>query len=244
MNYFVPIIKNMLPQNHTRYGDESARPIILCDFDGTISLKDVTDLLLSHFGNAACDELEAQWEAGIIGSQECMSKQIALMNATQEQLDAVLAQVTIDASFKDFVKYAKDKNFAIHVVSDGLDYAIHTILKHNQLDFLPIFANRLLHDHNHSWKLEFPYANDGCIKASGNCKCQHLKLQRQHFNTVYYVGDGASDYCISNRVDLVFAKDKLIQYCLQNAIRHYPITYFADIIPLLESIQPIRYTNQ
>ncbi|WP_392564480.1 MtnX-like HAD-IB family phosphatase [Orbus wheelerorum] len=243
MNRFVPIIENMLPQNHTRYGDEFNRPIILCDFDGTISLKDVTDLLLSHFGNEDCDELEEQWEAGLIGSQECMSKQIALMDATKEQLDEVLAQVEIDASFNDFVKDAQAKNFVVHIVSDGLDYAIHSILKHNQLDSLPIFANHLLHDNERSWKLKFPYANDGCIKASGNCKCQHLKIQRQYFDTVYYVGDGASDYCVSNRVDLVFAKDKLINFCQQNSIRHYPIKHFADIIPFLEHIQPTISTN-
>jgi len=243
MNRFVPITENMLLQNQTYYGDKSNRSIILCDFDGTISLRDVTDLLLSHFGNAVCDELEEQWAAGIIGSQECMSKQIALMDATKEQLDAVLSQVAIDASFKDFVKEAQDKNLTIHIVSDGLDYAIHSILKHHELDFLPIFSNHLLHDKQRSWKLEFPYANDGCIKASGNCKCQHLGQQKKYFNTVYYVGDGASDYCVSNRVDLVFAKDKLIKFCQQNTIRHYPIEHFADIIPFLEHIRPTISTN-
>lgn len=244
MNSFVPIIENRPSNKVSAYDVSAKKPIILCDFDGTISLQDVTDLLLDRFGNEECEQLEEEWEAGIIGSKECMRKQIALMNASREELDNVLAEVKVDISFASFVEEALAKKFSIHIVSDGLDYAIHSILKNNRLDFLPIFANQLLHNNQRNWQLRFPYANDECIKASGNCKCQHLQLQRKVFDTVYYVGDGTSDYCVSNHVDFVFAKDKLINYCKKNAISHYPISYFADIMPFLEGNSPIISSNQ
>lgn len=236
MSSFLSISENIFRQARTSYSFEPQKPIILCDFDGTISLKDVTDILLTHFGKDGYEELEEQWVAGVIGSQECMSKQIALLDASLEELDEVLSQVKIDPSFKAFVNKAHSENIAVHVVSDGLDYAIQSILKRNGLESLPVFANKLLHDNERNWRLTFPYANANCVKASGNCKCNHLKQQRKHFNQVFYVGDGTSDFCVSNKVDLVLAKDKLIGYCEKNAIDHIAINNFADAIAVLPSI--------
>lgn len=211
-------------------------PIVLCDFDGTISVKDVTDTLLSHFGQDGCDELEELWVNGKIGSQECMSKQIALMDASLEELNCVLSQIEIDPAFKDFIHYAEQNSIPVHVVSDGLDYAIEFILKRHGIENLPIFANKLMHNNARSWRLEFPYANKSCIKQSGNCKCNHVKKQ-QHFTQILYVGDGTSDYCVSHNVDFVFAKDKLINYCEKNKIVHRKITSFADVTNALKQAQ-------
>ncbi|UYZ83340.1 MtnX-like HAD-IB family phosphatase [Entomomonas sp. E2T0] len=244
MNNFLSISENIFFQSLPVYGVESQKPIILCDFDGTISLKDVTDILLSHFGKEGCEDLEEQWLAGVIGSQECMSKQIALMDASLDELDKVLAQVEIDPDFTAFVHKALDEDIVVHVVSDGLDYAIQSILKRHNLSMLPVFANRLLHDNNRSWRLDFPYASSGCIKASGNCKCAHLQKQRQHFYNVLYVGDGASDYCVSHKVDLVLAKDKLINYCEQHSINHYKIRNFADALTALPTILATSAHNE
>ncbi|WP_202115416.1 MtnX-like HAD-IB family phosphatase [Gilliamella sp. Pas-s25] len=211
-------------------------PIILCDFDGTISIKDVTDTLLSHFGQDGCDELEELWVNGKIGSQECMSKQIALMDASLDELNDVLSQIEIDPDFKSFIQYTEQNNIPVHVVSDGLDYAIEFILKRHSIKHLPIFANKLLHNNARSWRLEFPYANKDCIKKSGNCKCNHVKKQ-QYFPQILYVGDGSSDYCVSHNVDFVFAKDKLIHYCEKHKIEHCAIKSFANVTQALQQAQ-------
>src|SRR3569623_1650310 len=63
---------------------------ILCDFDGTISLEDVTDCLIGKFGRPGCADLEEQWESGRIGSRACLSGQVALLDATREEIDACL----------------------------------------------------------------------------------------------------------------------------------------------------------
>lgn len=232
MNTFSSITNHLFQPSYTRYHN----PIILCDFDGTISVKDVTDSLLSQFGQDGCDELEELWVSGKIGSQECMSKQIALMDASLEELNQALAKIEIDSSFKSFIKYTEKKHIPVHVVSDGLDYAIQFILKRHGIEHLPIYANKLMHDNDRSWRLEFPYANKDCIKQSGNCKCNHVK-QQQHFPQILYVGDGTSDFCVSHHVDLVFAKDKLINYCEKNNIKHTAIVSFADVTEALKQAE-------
>lgn len=232
MNTFSSITNHLFQPSYTHYHN----PIILCDFDGTISVKDVTDTLLSQFGQDGCDELEELWVSGKIGSQECMSKQIALIDASLEELNQALEKIEIDSSFKSFIKYAEKKHIPVHVVSDGLDYAIQFVLKRHGIEHLPIYANKLMHDNHRSWRLEFPYANKDCIKQSGNCKCNHVK-QQQHFPQILYVGDGTSDFCVSHHVDLVFAKDKLINYCEKNNIKHTAIVNFADVTEALKQAE-------
>jgi 2-hydroxy-3-keto-5-methylthiopentenyl-1-phosphate phosphatase len=232
MNTFSSITGSLFNPSYTQYHT----PIVLCDFDGTISIKDVTDTLLDHFGQDGCDELEELWINGKIGSQECMSKQISLMDASLEELNQVLSKIEIDPSFKSFINYTEQNNIPVHVVSDGLDYAIQFILKRHGIEHLPIFANKLLHDNERSWRLEFPYSNKNCIKQSGNCKCNHVKKQ-QYFPQILYVGDGTSDYCVSHNVDFVFAKNKLVNYCEKNRIEHCKITNFADVTTALKQDQ-------
>ncbi|WP_334327693.1 MtnX-like HAD-IB family phosphatase [Gilliamella apicola] len=232
MNTFSSIATHLFHPSYTQY----QTPIVLCDFDGTISVKDVTDTLLSYFGQDGCDELEELWVNGKIGSQECMSKQIALIDASLEEVNQVLSKIEIDPMFKSFINYTQQNNIPVHVVSDGLDYAIQFVLKRHGIENLPIFANKLLHDNARSWRLEFPYANKDCIKQSGNCKCNHVKKQ-QYFPQILYVGDGTSDYCVSHNVDYVFAKDKLVNYCEKNKIMHCAINSFADVTKALKQAQ-------
>lgn len=201
---------------------------ILCDFDGTISLADTTDVLLQRFGAEGYETLEAEWLAGKIGSRACMSGQIALLNASKSELDACLDSIHIDPSFRDFVYMVQQKGFSLHIVSDGLDYVIHYILQNNGLEGVPIYANQLLHNGKRQWQLAFPYADLNCRKNSGNCKCAHVAQQHQCHHSVIYIGDGASDYCVSEQADIVLAKGKLITYCQQREIAHVPISDFSE----------------
>ena len=179
---------------------------ILCDFDGTISLNDVTDTLLTQFGKAGYEDLEQAWEAGEIGSRECMGSQIALLNMSKTELDAALDSIEIDSHFKSFIAHAKKIDIPVAIVSDGLDYTIQRILNNNGITGIPIYANQLVHINERQWKLEFPYASQNCIKASGNCKCKQVMTQQNVYKKVLFVGDGSSDFCASGKVDFVLAK--------------------------------------
>lgn len=55
---------------------------------------------------------------------------------------------------------------------------------------------------------------------------------------IIYVGDGASDYCVSHQTDWVLAKSNLIDYCRKNQLDHSPIQTFADAEKLLPELLP------
>jgi 2,3-diketo-5-methylthio-1-phosphopentane phosphatase len=210
--------------------------IILCDFDGTISIEDVTDSLLERHAHPDWTILEERWKSGAIGSHDCMAGQIALVDADRRQLDALFAAMRIDRSFPAFVEAALSARIPMRIVSDGLDIAIESILARHQLDHLAIAANKLEADGTRRWQLSFPHAADDCKVASGMCKCAQVALARQQKKKVLLIGDGASDFCAAGAVDLVFAKHRLIEHCRAHGLPYIPITGFQDALVLLPSL--------
>ena len=210
---------------------------LLCDFDGTISLEDTTDTLLERFGQPGWEKLETEWREGRIGSRECMAGQVALLDMDRAELDEHLAARAVDPEFGEFVRRAQAQGMHVEILSDGLDYAIRKILARDALDHLPITANRLEPVAERGWRLAFPNASTACTAASGTCKCARAaRYQTAPRKRVLMIGDGASDFCVAEAADFVFAKGKLIAHCVAKNIPHAPIRGFADALALLPAL--------
>lgn len=207
---------------------------ILCDFDGTVSVEDITDSLLERFGRPGWQAIEQAWKRGEIGSHDCMAQQVALLDATRDEMDAHLDGMPIDRVFPLFAEAARDAGMPLAIVSDGLDYAIRRILGQHGLGDLPVIANHLEAVGTNGWQLDFPYGSPGC--RSGNCKCSCADRARAERKRVLLIGDGASDFCVAGEVDLVFAKHRLIEHCRSAGIPYVPITSFADALDLLPTL--------
>jgi 2,3-diketo-5-methylthio-1-phosphopentane phosphatase len=209
---------------------------ILCDFDGTVTVEDTTDTLLERFGRPGWEALEEDWRAGKIGSHDCMAGQVALLDMNHDEFDAHLAERALDPAFADFVDAAQEQRVPIEILSDGLDYAIHNILRRAGLDSLPVVSNRLQQVTEREWSLAFPHAKAGCRVASGTCKCARATRAQTQRKRVLLIGDGASDFCVAEAADFVFAKGKLIAHCVANKIPHAAIDGFADALNLLPAL--------
>ncbi|WP_280188685.1 MtnX-like HAD-IB family phosphatase [Delftia sp. PS-11] len=210
--------------------------MVQSDFDGTISLLDVTDTLLNRFGKPGWQALEDAWERGEIGSRECMKGQVALLDMDEAELQAHLDTIEIDPGFAGFVAEAQAHGMVVQVVSDGIDYAIRHVLARHGLGHLQVIANRLVQVGARSWRLESPWASARCARASGNCKCERLAEQQALHGRVLYVGDSTSDFCVSGKADFVLAKYKLIAHCERHGIAHAPFEHFAQATALLARI--------
>ena len=210
--------------------------MVQSDFDGTISLLDVTDTLLNRFGKPGWQELEDAWERGDIGSRECMKGQVALLDMSESELQTHLDTIEIDGHFIRFVQEAKALGIKVQVVSDGIDYAIRHVLERNGLGDLEVIANHLVQTGERSWRLDSPWASNHCARASGNCKCERLAEQQADHGRVLYIGDSTSDFCVSGKADFVLAKYKLIAHCESNSIAHARFEHFGQATQLLEQV--------
>ncbi|MDB5425951.1 MAG: phosphoserine phosphatase [Phenylobacterium sp.] len=201
---------------------------IICDFDGTITPQDTTDRVLEALADPAWRDLEAKWVAAEITASDCMRQQIALIRGGQDELDAVLDGAALDPGFLEFVCWAERRGLPVGVVSDGVDYFISRILARHGLAHLPVVANRLAGGPG-AWRLEQPWTRKGCAAGSGVCKCDVTGPWGGDGPTTIYVGDGRSDFCVSGRADLLFAKGALADYAAARGQAFVPFETFRDV---------------
>lgn len=208
--------------------------VIVCDFDGTISRSDVTDTLMEKLGHPDWQLLEKRWINSEIGSRDCLSGQIALLDASLQQIDACLDQIKIDPEFCRFARWAKAEAIPLYIVSDGLDYAIERILSNNNVAGLPVVANHLEQISERSWRISFPHFSPDCQYASGTCKCRVAKMLNS--DRFIAIGDGQSDFCVASIADHVLAKKSLLTHCLKAGIPHTPFNSFREAQACLERL--------
>lgn len=196
---------------------------VLLDFDGTISLHDTTDLILSAFAAPHWHDIEQEWVTGRIGSRECMRRQVALMQASPAALDRLIDGIEVDAHLPQLVEVCRDRGVALTIVSDGLDRVITRVLDRFGLR-VPVVANRLVCLPEGRWALEFPNAGPYC--EAGTCKClSAFALQ----GSPILVGDGRSDFCVAEAASMVFAKAKLAEHCRLNGIPFQPLPHLGVV---------------
>jgi 2-hydroxy-3-keto-5-methylthiopentenyl-1-phosphate phosphatase len=198
---------------------------VFADFDGTIARPDVTDVMLQRFASPAWERIEAEWIAGVIDAATCMRRQIALIEARPEALNAALDEIELDPDFPAFARWCDEAGIKLAIVSDGVDYFIHRILERHGLGTIPVFANALkTNGSRHT--LEHPWLNDQCAAQQGVCKCA---VTRAALRPLIFVGDGRSDQCVSQIADVVFAKGKLAAFCAKTDRDYVAFTTFAEI---------------
>ena len=215
---------------------------IIIDFDGTIALKDTTDAILERFAKPEWQNIENLWKLGKIGSKLCMIRQIALISATENELDNFIDSFEIDPSLYSIIYFCKINNFTLSIVSDGLDRVISRVLLRLGIHNLDIFANKLIYTGNKKWNLSFPNTDSFCSAFNGTCKCNIAKKLKQSDDcATILIGDGQSDYCAAHDVDIIFAKSKLVSYCKKYKLNHKHIHNLSDVN---KHFYEINYSNK
>lgn len=198
------------------------------DFDGTIAIDDITDVLVKRFARSTPLQLEQDAAAGHITPREWLARYIGRINASPAEIDACAAEARPDEHFHEFTVRAQSLGATAEVVSDGMDRAILPLL--NRLGVsLPVTCNRLCHEGGRNWRLEFPADHGGCEGGGGVCKCRAVHPRRR----TVLIGDGLSDFCIAGRANFVLAKGALAAHCRANGYPHFAIAGFADALAWL-----------
>ena len=206
------------------------KTIVFCDFDGTISRRDVGYSLFHHFSNGENDKLLPDWKAGRMSSRECLTREAAMVTASSQEILAFLDQFEIDPGFSAFERLCRQNDFGLVILSDGLDFYINPILARNGLSHLELRCNigRL---NSHGIDIEFPRDNVACERC-GSCKGEIIQEycgQISGESRAIFVGDGYSDTCATRAASVLFAKKDLERYCQAHNIAYNRYDTFYDV---------------
>jgi len=217
---------------------------IFCDFDGTISRRDIGYNIFHHFSNGKNDELLPDWKSGRLSSRDCLLKEAEMSPVTSEELFPFLDQFKIDNGFSAFEKICSENNIDIIILSDGFDLYINYLLKKNNLERLSLITNHGRIE-NGFIKIEFPHKNKFCTKC-GSCKGERIREYKDSLEKTtltVFVGDGHSDTCAIAEADILFAKKDLEKFCQINDIKYQPYDDFYDVIRQLEKMKILSKDN-
>jgi len=208
-------------------------PVIFSDFDGTIAQVDVTDVILSELADPAWHEVEEEWVQGRIGSRECLKRQMAMVDASAKQLDALIDAVPLDPHFGEFHALMREHGIPFYVVSDGFDYVIRRVLRNCGVDGDLLNGSHLFSSamqvRGRSVEVDFPHWPEVCIHGCATCKPEVMRRVRGQNRPVIFIGDGLSDRFAVGEADVVFARDKLLAYCQEHGLACTPFETFGEV---------------
>jgi 2-hydroxy-3-keto-5-methylthiopentenyl-1-phosphate phosphatase len=197
---------------------------VFLDFDGTISTADVGVHLLERLAPASWHDVEAEYEAGEIGSRVCLLDEWDLLPADPEVLRPIAAEIALDAGLEPLVAGLRSAGAEVSIVSDGFGFYVRDACAH--LD-VPILTNAV------DWstgRLEFPFEDRCCACSScGTCKQAPIKDARHRGRATVLVGDGTSDRKAALLADVVFAKGALAVWCATAGVAFTPFATLGEV---------------
>ena len=223
-------------------GEVLPRPVLFLDFDGTISRRDVVDLILETYADDHWRAVEDEWCAGGIGSRECLRAQIGLVRATPKQIDELMEAVEIDEGLLALLETCRRKDITACVVSDGFDYCIERLFRRwacslevaRTLHGLGVYASHLEPAASGRWQTDFPHPKRPCAHGCATCKPLVMRGLSRPASVNVFVGDGLSDRYAAAAAPVVFAKQGLALYCAEQGIAYTPYETLADVATWLE----------
>jgi 2-hydroxy-3-keto-5-methylthiopentenyl-1-phosphate phosphatase len=206
---------------------------VYCDFDGTITSLDATDAVLEAFALPAWRDWEARWVRGEITSQECLARQIELIQADRDTLIEFAADLPIDEGILTLDRRCSEHGVPLTIVSDGIDLLVEAVLRRHGLLHLPVFSNHLRWNESGRPTLSFPFAEKECKSGAGTCKCALTLPADPRASWPVYIGDGRSDQCVSGKMQTVFAKGTLRDWCERTGIPCIPFETLDEVVERL-----------
>lgn len=206
---------------------------IFCDFDGTITEKDVSLALLDKFTDGSWRNMGKSVAKGNIGSKGAYLLIKDVLNSERKlEKDSMvkfsLDFVKISDGFEELVSYCKDNKVKFLVVSDGFDLYIEPILSRIEENIEYYAIHMEVEDGQ--VKFSFPNSVDFCDLCA-TCK---LHILRKFNGFKVYIGNGISDRCPIEEADVVFAKLRLIDICRDRSVDFITFDNFREVLRILK----------
>lgn len=202
--------------------------IFLIDFDRTISNEDSTDVLLETHNPEFKKDLRKRYKAGKVTIRQFIKEGLSSLNITKDEYIKTLQEkVTIDESFKNFVK----SGLEFRIVSAGSRLNVQGSLLGYGID-LPdekVISNDLKFDGN-KITVENPFLDKE--KIYGVDKKEAVEKFKKQGYEVIYVGDGPSDYRAMEVADFVLVRKgtRAVKFCSENGINFREFESFSEIL--------------
>lgn len=207
------------------------------DFDGTVTLEDVSFLLLdTYVGSEWRKHLDA-YSTGDITVGTFNNKVFGMMKADRKTMtDFVLSSphVKMRPGFNELIDYCRKQGYKTIIVSNGLSFYIEALLKTLGIKNLEVHAAE-----NTFFKggMDVKYLGpDGNVMDAGFKEAYTANLHKQGYYVIY-IGNGTSDIHPARLAQQVFACEDLLKACNTEKLACHPFADFFEVTEILKKLE-------
>lgn len=178
--------------------------MVVLDFDGTVTHKDIGDEICDRFAPPAWREIDAAWVRNEISLPDAQRKMWALARAERSEALAYAQQIGhLRPGLDALIDAAVAAGAELWLASGGFDFYIEALLGARLTRFARTYFNGTRFVDGRI-EVEFPHARLACGRCAV-CKGKVCDEARADGRRVFFIGDGASDRCAIGRADRLFA---------------------------------------
>jgi len=206
--------------------------LIQCDFDGTLTIGDISFLILDEFTGLGWRQEFDDYMQGKITVNRFNTRAFSRVKADQAELARfVRERSVIRPGFSELLQVCRDKNFRFVIVSNGMAFYIETILQMLGFADIEFIAGQAVFSPQgvQSW---YP-GPDGQPIEDGFKVSWAEYFQKQGYRLIY-IGNGVSDFPPARRCSQIFAIDQLATECSRNGVEFIPFCDLHDIVRALK----------
>lgn len=216
------------------------KPIVCCDFDGTITKNDNIIRIMKQFAPSEWTKLKDGVLSKEITIQEGVGQMFQLLKSDQKDAiqSFILEDTEIREGFKQFVDEVKKQIFlSMYLAGDGL--FVYPILE-GIVDRDDIYCNHASFVEDHI-QIEWPHACDTqCQNGCGCCKPSIIRKLTHEDDFIIMIGDSVTDVEAAKHADLTFARDYLLNECQELGLVHKEYDTFIDLQAQFVQIKEVK----
>lgn len=194
----------------------------ISDFDGTITLRDVGDHLLLHYGYSDEKTIEASYSLKV-RVEDFMRKAFSGARLSEETIaEFVMKNVKARPGFAAFARFCAASGIYFEIVSGGIDLYSRPFLAKHGVSAPGFFGTARVTEKG--IKINYPFLRRTDLSAFKAARVKRLKREGYR---VLFCGDGPNDLKAAREADKVFAAGRLLKLCREHGIKASPLTNFS-----------------
>lgn len=206
---------------------------VVTDFDGTISMKDVSDEICFHFKTASRAAIRRSYAPGV-RVEDWVSASFGAITAPRAEVEKfIFGFVSPREGLAGFLNYCRRGAVPVEVASGGLDIYIAPLLQKWNMADVPFFCARVSEKKPAGYAVSYARLLKQAATVDDFKTLRVQRLQKLGYK-VLFCGDGTSDFSAARQADAVFARYRLAGLCARNGVKFKRLGGFGAVEKFLK----------
>ncbi|HBL17102.1 MAG TPA: hypothetical protein DD417_10245 [Elusimicrobia bacterium] len=204
---------------------------VVLDFDGTVSMQDVSDQILLRFGAATPGEIRASYRRGTV-TETWMREHFRRLGCARRRVERyVLSAAKLRPGFGAFLRLCRERGVPVEIVSGGVDFYLDRLLSAWKADGLKRYraASRFGPG---GVSLRYAFLRGRTIEEF---KRSRVRFHQRRSRRVLFAGDGVGDLAAARAADAAFARGALLRFLREDGLPARPLRDFRPLTRFLEA---------